>query len=209
MQSPPAMNEPGAPSVEALRAEGLHRHDPARFHYLEVLARRLPDQPAAVQQLLVQRLQAAVVAYAKRARSVARAAGPCDKAPARTEVSPLALLNRDMRDRTEAGEGSMRMGVGDDARPSDMKSVRQFSEVWSKFSAQQQVAQALHRAPENAGPLNSHKLMLRSLGLMQSLSPDYLRRFLSQVDSLLWLEQAGTKPSGSAAKPGRKGRPRP
>ena len=51
--------------------------------------------------------------------------------------------------------------------------------------------------------------MLRSLGLMQSLSPDYLRRFLSQVDSLLWLEQASSKPSGSAAKPGRKGRPRP
>jgi hypothetical protein len=51
--------------------------------------------------------------------------------------------------------------------------------------------------------------MLRSLSLMQSLSPDYLRRFLSQVDSLLWLEQAATKPLGSAAKPGRKGRSRP
>jgi len=199
------------PTLESLRAEGAHRHDPTRFHYLEALARRLPGQPAAVQQVLVQRLHAAVAAYAEHARSATRAARPCDKAPAPVEASPLALLNRDLLDRTEAEEGPVRVrvGVGDDARPSDMKSVRQFSEVWSRFSAQQQVTQALHRAPENAGPLNSHKLMLRSLGLMQSLSPDYLRRFLSQVDSLLWLEQASSKPSGSAAKPGRKGRPRP
>jgi hypothetical protein len=48
--------------------------------------------------------------------------------------------------------------------------------------------------------------MLRSLSLMQSLSPDYLRRFLSQTDSLLWLEQASTKRNGSTAKPVRKSR---
>ena len=79
-----------------------------------------------------------------------------------------------------------------------MKSVRQFSEVWSKISAEQQVVQALHRGPENAGPLNSHKLVLRSLSLMRALSPDYLRRFLSHADTLLWLEQAQSQ---SRAKP--------
>jgi hypothetical protein len=84
--------------------------------------------------------------------------------------------------------------------------VRQFTEVWSKISAEQQVVQALHRGPENAGPLNSHRLMLRSLSLMQSLSPDYLRRFLSQMDSLLWLEQASAKANSSTAKPVRKSR---
>ncbi|MNL61832.1 hypothetical protein D3C87_1858020 [compost metagenome] len=95
---------------------------------------------------------------------------------------------------------------GDSANLSDMKSVRQFSEVWSKISADQQVVQALHRAPENAGPLNSHKLMLRSLGLMRALSPDYLRRFISHVDSLLWLEGVNTKPSQPARSAVRKSR---
>ena len=34
-----------------------------------------------------------------------------------------------------------------------------------------------------------HRLMLRSLTLMRSLSPDYLGRFLAQMDALLWLDQ--------------------
>ena len=84
-----------------------------------------------------------------------------------------------------------------------MKSVRRFSEVWSKIAAEQQVAQAFTRGPENAGPLNAHRLMLRSLALMRSLSPDYLRHFLSQMDSLLWLEQAAAKPARAPLKPGR------
>ena len=36
-----------------------------------------------------------------------------------------------------------------------LKSVRHFSEVWSHIAAEQQVVQALHRGPENAGPLNA------------------------------------------------------
>ncbi|MFP5444104.1 MAG: DUF2894 domain-containing protein, partial [Betaproteobacteria bacterium] len=96
--------------------------------------------------------------------------------------------------------------VGGGASVSDMKSVRRFSEVWSKIAAEQQVAQAFMRGPENAGPLNAHRLMLRSLALMRSLSPDYLRHFLSQMDSLLWLEQAAAKPARAPLKPGRAGR---
>lgn len=55
-----------------------------------------------MQQVLVQRLHAAVAAYAEHARSATRVARPCDKAPAPVEASPLALLNRDLLDRTEA-----------------------------------------------------------------------------------------------------------
>lgn len=204
------MSEPSEPTLDSLRAEGAHRHDPVRFHYLEVLARRLPGQPVAVQQVLAGRLQAAVAAYAERARSAAGVAGH-SQAPAAPAApvasSALAQLNRDLSAQAQADVDMARAGHG--ASLPEMKSVRQFSAVWSQISAERQLAQALRRGPENAGPLNSHRLMLRSLSLMQSLSPDYLRRFLSQVDSLLWLEQAATKPLGSAAKPGRKGRSRP
>jgi hypothetical protein len=34
-------------------------------------------------------------------------------------------------------------------------------------------------------------LMLRSLGLMRDLSPDYLNRFMAHLDALLCLEEAG------------------
>jgi hypothetical protein len=47
------------------------------------------------------------------------------------------------------------------------------------------------QAPQNAGPINSHMLVLRSLGLMRDASPDYLSRFMGYVDTLLFLEEAG------------------
>lgn len=199
------------PTLESLRAEGAHRHDPARFHYLEVLARRLPGQPAAVQQVLAGRLHAALVAYAEQARQAPETmetpSPATGKARAPMVASPLAQLNRDLSARAQADADTAR--AGDGASLSDMKSVRQFSEVWSKISAEQQVVQALHRGPENAGPLNAHKLMLRTLSLMRALSPDYLRRFMSQMDSLLWLEQAGARAPGPTARPARKGRQKP
>lgn len=201
------MSESSEPTLESLRADGANRHDPARFHYLEVLARRLPGQPPVVQQVLAVRLHAAVAAYAERARSSSDEAQHAVRPANPAASSPLVQLNRDLTERAQADADLAR--AGDGASLSGLKSVRQFSEVWSRISAQRQVAQALDRGPENAGPLNSHRLMLRSLSLMQSLSPDYLRRFLSQVDSLLWLEQSSAKPLGSTAKPGRKSRPRP
>jgi hypothetical protein len=56
---------------------------------------------------------------------------------------------------------------------------------------QKQVTQAMAQAPQNAGPINSHMLVLRSLGLMRDISPDYLNRFMAHVDTLLCLEEAG------------------
>lgn len=205
--------QPGAPTPEALqalRAEGAQRHNPARFHYLEVLAQRLPGQPAAVQQVLAQRLEQAVATYAREARSATAAAAPGTGAnPATAATSPLARLNRELRARASAEPHAATtdpLHASAGAHLPDMKSVRQFSEVWSKISAEQQVVQALHRGPENAGPLNSHKLVLRSLSLMRALSPDYLRRFMSQMDALLWLDQTGTRAPAQAARAPRKGR---
>ena len=206
--------QPGAPmpkALQALRAEGAQRHNPARFHYLEVLAQRLPGQPAAVQQVLAQRLEQAVATYACGARSAATAAAAPGTGvpPATAATSPLARLNRELRARTSAEPHAATtdpLHASAGAHLPDMKSVRQFSEVWSKISAEQQVVQALHRGPENAGPLNSHKLVLRSLSLMRALSPDYLRRFMSQMDALLWLDQAGTRAPAQAARTQRKGR---
>jgi len=192
------------PTLESLRAEGADRHDPVRYRYLEVLAARLPAQPPAVQQILEQRLRRAVGAYADGARA---AGGPAPGAVEPPAASPLARLNRDLDARAQADAERVRIEGG--ASASDMKSVRQFSEVWSRIAAEQQVVQALDRGPENAGPLNPHKLMLRSLSLMRGLSPDYLRRFLSQMDSLLWLEQANAARPRNLGPAARGGRSRP
>ena len=51
-------------------------------------------------------------------------------------------------------------------------------------------------------------LVLRALAAMRQLSPDYLRRFLGQLDTLLWLEAAQQEQAPVQAKPARRGRQR-
>lgn len=80
----------------------------------------------------------------------------------------------------------------------ELKSLRYFRSTWSALSVDRQLAQALAQGPENAGPLNSHRLVLRSLQLMRDVAPNYLQRFMSYADALLWLERA--EASGAPAK---------
>ena len=68
--------------------------------------------------------------------------------------------------------------------------VRQFRKQLRQISVQKRVSKAIARAPQNAGPINSHMLVLRALGLMRDISPDYLNRIMTHVDTLLCLEEA-------------------
>ena len=72
----------------------------------------------------------------------------------------------------------------------DRPKVQQFRKQLRKISLQRQVSQAIAQAPQNAGPINSHMLVLRALGLMRDISPDYLNRFMTYVDTLLRLDEA-------------------
>lgn len=71
----------------------------------------------------------------------------------------------------------------------ELKTTRYFRNTWSKLSVEKRVTQALRQAPKNAGPINSHSLVLRSLALMRDISPDYLNQFTSYVDTLFCLDQ--------------------
>lgn len=224
-------------ALAALRRDGAWRLDAARFRYLESLATRLPAQPPAVRGVLQARLQAALADYAGRwaqarqaaadeaARLAARqpalgrqarallAAGDVhglrrlvQRAQPATACEPLARLNEELR--TAAVARQREATPGEPSQPNELASVARMRLAWSSQRARQQLAQATARKPANAGPLNSHALVLRSLGLMQSLSPDYLRRFLQHVESLQWLDRASAlapAPAAAASK-GRTGR---
>lgn len=197
------MSESVLASLEVLRNEGADRLDPVRFHYMLTLAQRMQAQPETVRQILARKLQEALADYMGRVGEMDSASRVVSRLP-KAGSTPLADLNRYIQSRThDHSEGS---GAGVSVGRPEMKSVRGFSEVWSKIAAEQQVDQAMGRGPENAGPLNSHMLMLRSLTLMRGLSPDYLRRFLSQAESLLWLEQLNQQHALSGAKPARRSR---
>ncbi|MGE5452760.1 MAG: DUF2894 domain-containing protein [Acidobacteriota bacterium] len=190
-------------TLASWRQEGKHRRDPLRFHYLEALAQRLTHQPEGVRRVLLGKLTQAVADYAERLGAPLEPQ-PTDATQATAAKGeqagrrPLADLNHYIQSRQH--EGADAVGAWPSSQPT-LKSVRRFGQVWAKIAADQQVDQAMKRGPENAGPLNSHMLVLRAMALMRQLSPDYLRHFLPQVDTLLWLEQINQQNALTQAKP--------
>jgi len=162
--------------------------DPVQAHFVAALERRLQSAPEAVQRVLRERLQQTWPDHATQALP---SKPTCSRAP-----SPLAQLNRDIAVTTPPGR--------------ELRSAQNFRDTWSRICAEDEVTEAVEQGPENAGPLNSHRLVLRTLALMRDLSPDYLRRFLSHADTLLWLDQAHSrlKESAGRTKPTKAGRAR-
>lgn len=196
------------------RQAGVPAHDPVRWHYLETLVGRAQPAPPAVQERLWAQVQAVVSADAVWSRPApATPAAPAVRPPPQMQlqrVSPLAGLTRQLLQRQRGADDPSQARDGADAPAPEMHSLQRFREVWAKVSAEDQLARALARGPDNAGPLNSHRLVLRTLTLMRELSPDYLRHFLAHLDTLLWLEQAQAqaqpKTAPGVTKPARRRR---
>jgi len=192
LPAPPDAPDPLQGWIASLRSSGAWRRDPARFHALEALARRLPGQQEPVRRLLRAKLQAAWAEHGERfapaqpapAALAARGAGHAGRAP-------LAQLNDYIRGAVAARVEAAPPGEAQDQ--DELASARRFRRAWDRGRTLDQVEQALARRPASAGPLNSHMLVLRSLALMREISPDYLRRFLVHVETLQWLDQAGEK----------------
>lgn len=185
------MNAPsGAPpgtlqsALQHLQQSGAAELDPVGWHYLQTLSRRAEAQQGQAQVLLQQKLAQALQAFgaglARRTSSFGQATLPTP--------SPLALLLQEMGARNTQNVSSQ--GSRPVERPTENPRVRGFRHQLRKISVQTQVRQAIDKAPRNAGPINSHMLVLRALGLMQDISPDYLARFMNHVETLLQLEDA-------------------
>lgn len=206
--------------IASLRESGADRFDPVRLHYLEVLAKRASAHEGRVQHILGEKLAKALVVFRAQFeqahgeardsmalvapkfpqavadlqrllesgdfRGVTRCITALERRGLRESLGDLTLYIE--QHSPDASEGRLEVNAGS---RTELKSVRYFRNTWSKLSSDKQVTQALDQAPKHAGPMNSHMLVLRSLALMRDISPDYLNRFMSYVDTLLCLDQGG------------------
>ena len=209
----------GTPDVDALLAsllaEGARRFDPVRWHYIEVLAKRAAEHQGSVRRLLDDRLAQVLASFKERfdlARVEAReildrgaqhyphAASELQRHFAAGDFKALqavvATLQADEQHASlRALVRQLEQHAADSAQAAiaprpELKTIRNFRNTWAKLSVDKQVAQALGQAPKNAGPINSHALVLRSLALMRDIAPDYLSHFMSYADTLLCLDQS-------------------
>lgn len=178
---------------------GAQQFDPIRFRYLEALAERTRQSHEHVQLHLINRLQSAITEYLARwdgaGHNATKIQAPPCPAPSSTGMDSLRALVADL----QAVRPVPNQVVSSLAMPkNEMQSVRQFRQIWSRIDAERRLSQAVVLRPENAGPLNSHKLALQSLLQMHDTSPAYLQRFLTHLDTLLYFERDWTNPEQTA-----------
>ena len=203
--------------IAALHTAGADKFDLVGLRYIESLAKRAAAHQGSIKRMLETKLAHALVGLKERferAQSEAgealeqgralypHASGELEKLFAagdfkglRRRIATLkaheqntslrALVQQLERAAPENGDARVKENAG--PRP-ELRTLRQFRDTWSKLSVDKQVAHALEQAPKNAGPINSHMLVLRSLVMMRDISPDYLNRFISYADTLLALD---------------------
>ena len=193
--------------VAAALARGEQRFDPVRFRFIEAMARRATAHGGEARRMLDDKVATLLAAYDED-RTKAQPTSTVEQEAA-AEPSPFAELaehiarhapmlgNAPAAPAAKAGAATKASAA---PPPPELKSIRYFQSTWSKLSADRRLTQSLSKVPENAGPLNSHHLVHRSLTLMHNLSPEYLNRFMAYVDALSWVDQlnSGTADAASA-----------
>jgi hypothetical protein len=109
-------------------------------------------------------------------------------------VQEIEILN------SAAATGSQQ---GKASPPRELNAVRQLRESLVKVNADRLLRQAIEDVPDDCGPLNPQKLVIHTLVTMGDLSPSYLRRLVSYLDTLLWLEKADESGERASAKKAR------
>ena len=180
--------------LAAAEAAGAPLREPVRWRQAQALAARVEGQPPAVQRVLAARLARVLDAID------AAAAVPAAPATERPGLQALVTLNQQLRAPAESAPPVAGVATPPPSGRTELKSIARFRGTWARLRAEAQVRAAESRAPANAGPLNPHMLVLNALSQLRHTSPDYLRHFLAQVESLGWLERAMQPPRAPAAK---------
>ena len=211
--------------IAALRSANAQSLDPVRFQYLESLARRAGEQRQSVANILAGKLQQALDDYPTVVKVTPK------RQPTSIE-SPLAALTQILAAQTDRPDRSANgLALDEYLRhqeaevlaefcstdpaepptsahqvagrpPTGLESARLFRQHQAALSVESLVNKALLEKPESPGPLNPQMLAIKALTNMRDLSPHYLRRFVTYMDTLLWIEQAS--PKSATAKPAKK-----
>ena len=185
-----------AQALAALRDGGAN---PVRLRHIEALARRAQQHQGSARRLLDARVQQLLAA----SDGPAFLPSPAETHPhlAPRHLTLADLLTHITRHST-APAPSAAMGAG----APELKAIRDYRSTWSRLHMEQRLSLALSKVPDNAGPLNTQRLLHQALAAMGELSPAYLQRFMVQVEALLWLNCVNHGNSAAGKKPGARRR---
>jgi hypothetical protein len=188
-------------AIAALRVRGAQRVDPLRFRQAEAMARRAAAHQGETRRLLDRKLARLLAELEQSLQTRASGALSAKPAPPTSPLSDLlAEWSKQALDGAEPGSRRDTAEGSPSAQPRlELKAVREHRNTWARLGVDQRLRQSLATVPDKAGPLNTQRLVHQALTAMRDASPAYLQRLITQVEALLWLDQASL-PLGTAQK---------
>lgn len=150
--------------------------DPVRQRHIDAMQRRAAQHQGPARQVIEARLlqlQGAPVA----SRPATRAVESTVPAGHRALSDLLAYIARHT---APAGE---------------LKAVHDYHGTWARLGMEQRLRQTGAQVPDNAGPLNTQRLLHQALTVMRKTSPAYLQHFIGHVETLLALDALSQQPA--------------
>jgi len=186
--------------LKMCQQQGLDRLDPLRFYYLAGLVQRAAER-TQISETLRQRL------LDKAARLLDEFQALCEQKQQRAEtalvnktavITPLAALqalSRRLKAQSDgpvpsldtaesSSEGAKRAGQ----TRQELQAVKQYQQLFEKMSVERLLNKVMQEIPENAGPLNPERVVIRCLSALQDISPAYALRLISYYESLICLQ---------------------
>lgn len=194
-------------SLATLKANGEHHFDPVRYDHICQLTKNAGKAREGVQAMLFSKALALLDAYQsdlngnkenacrlpRRSQAQillkdlhqtlndrSRRHGSSDPSNVITE----RLLEREDRTLLEAGFDTL------NKQPNELQAYTLYRESKKQFETDALVDAIVNNNPDELGPLNPQKLLIRSLESMRELSPHYLNRFVGYIDTLVRLEKS-------------------
>jgi len=194
-----------------LKANGEHHFDPVRYNHATALLQKASQAREPVQVILCKKTLCLLDKYQQ---DLIEAEENSCRLPRRS-VAPKLLaelqgkLNNRHRRKASAGdaesisecllekEDATLAAAGFDTvshqNPTELQAYIALRASKKKFETDKLVDAIINDHPEVLGPLNPQLLLIRSLQSMRELSPHYLSRFVSYIDTLVRLEEAEMK----------------
>ncbi|MDS1311467.1 DUF2894 domain-containing protein [Marinobacter xiaoshiensis] len=194
------------PQLEDLRNAGADQMNPARFRYLEALALRL-EAKCLQHTRHWQKLEQAAADYKERFEALQQstktieAPGPSplsalldrlNQTQSTPQTQPRSTLEQLVFGAPEESSEAPQ-SIANTSSHQPLKAMARASADRGEQALQDRVRCAIEQAPEDAGPMNAHRLVSLAMAEMQKLSPEYLNRLVKYTDTLMALERLGRK----------------
>lgn len=191
--------------LQACRLQGYDRIDPLRFYYLASLlqrsASRQHNSTTLTQRLLdkTSRLLSEFQESCEQKQQQAEA-GLATEPALSASLTALKALNSRLKQQSDSNAPSVvgnaessceeeNQAFTQERLPrQDLQAVKQYQKMFEKMAVERLLNKVMQEIPENAGPLNPERVVIRCLSALQDISPAYAMRLISYYESLICLQ---------------------